>query len=294
MAGEYRERDGGKDGIFQRAKDLLERLRGGTEKPASKERVKEKSRRERDALRTKVDRIPIGRYKNIRSPPLEYKTAVREISFAGVKLADHNTDVGRAQRALRFRNIAEAVGQRYGIDPLFLLGMIMQESYGDPTQPNEIGDAGLGLIHMQPSMASAYGLDLITDSNKLRDFKQGKKIKEAIDIEDADLKDLIKYDDRFHPIKNIDAAARMLCDSFGKQGWWGALRRYAGRSSYPRRVFGYAALLRSRSFLARTEQDFKKRNPNRSFHQYLSGFADMNRNYGLDEYRKLPKYRPPH
>ena len=61
-----------------------------------------------------------------------------------------------------------------------LLGMICVESEGDPTQPNGSGDGGAGLIHMQPMLASAYGLRMITKSKKLRDFAQGRKTKKEL------------------------------------------------------------------------------------------------------------------
>ena len=59
---------------------------------------------------------------------------------------------------------------------------------GDPLNPNLSGDGGLGLIHMQPLLATKHGLNLISNSKKLRDFVQGRKIRRIDDMENGDLK----------------------------------------------------------------------------------------------------------
>ncbi len=151
-------------------------------------------------------------YSKIPVPNVDYKPIIVEPNLSRIRLADNDTMIGRIQRSYRWRNITRAVERRYSIPSDYLLGMMCIESEGDPTQPNNSGDGGVGLIHMQPLLASKYGLDLITNSRRLRDFRQGKKIDRAIDMTNGDLKDLIKVDERFHPIKNIDAAGRMLCD----------------------------------------------------------------------------------
>ena len=56
--------------------------------------------------------------------------------------------------------------------------MIMQESMEIPPCPTS-GDGGLGLIHMQPLMATRYGLNLITPSTALIDREQGREILKA-------------------------------------------------------------------------------------------------------------------
>jgi soluble lytic murein transglycosylase-like protein len=238
-------------------------------------------------------------YAKIPIPKLSYAPLVKEPNLSRVSVADNNTDIGRMQRALRFRNITDAVERRYGIPKDYLLGMICVESEGDPTQPNSSGDGGAGLIHMQPLLASAYGLKMITSSKRLRDFHQGRKINRAIDKTDADLKDLIKYDERFHPIKNIDAAARMICDAYEEtHNWDKALKRYAGRGSYTKKVKKYAKKAQDAGFKQKMKADFARRNTGVMLHgrqityiYYQGVFFEQNRNYGLDAYRKLPAYR---
>lgn len=121
-------------------------------------------------------------------PKIGYQELVKEINFPQLTLADNDTKIGRIQRALRWENIVRAVEIRYNIPKNYLLGMICVESEGDPTQPNLSGDGGLGLIHMQPLLATKYGLNLISNSKKLRDFVQGRKIRRIIDMENGDLK----------------------------------------------------------------------------------------------------------
>jgi hypothetical protein len=118
-------------------------------------------------------------YSKIPVPRVGYHPNNNEIIF-GANLADMDGSMGRIQRALRWSNITQAVGNRYGMPHRNLLGMICVESEGDPTQPNELGDGGAGLIHMQPLLANAYGLKMITNSKRLRDrFLPRKKVKES-------------------------------------------------------------------------------------------------------------------
>jgi hypothetical protein len=244
----------------------------------------------RKHMHTNYARIPV--------PRVGYKHIVNEPPLTGVDMSDISTRSGRIERALRWRNIAEAVSGRYGMSSRMLLGMICVESEGDPTQPNGSGDGGAGLIHMQPMLASAYGLKMITNSKKLVDHEQGRKLKKAIEATGGDLKDLIAYDERFHPIKNVDAAARMVCDHYesrgGRHSWNKALERYAGRKEYDGNVNSYVANMASSNFMNNLRSAFNERNKNfkingqtLTFDAYIKAFNQANRNYGLDDYKKL-------
>lgn len=227
-------------------------------------------------------------YSKIPVPKVGYSQIVKEQNFSKVKLANDNTDIGRMQRARRWRNVTRAVETAYDIPENYLLGMACVESEGNPVQPNSLGDGGVGLIHQQPLMASKYGLEMITDSKRLRDFYQGKKINKAIDTYNGDLKDLIKMDDRFHPIKNVDAAGRMLRDSYEhKKSWSKALEAYAGRRTYDDKVIRYAKLANNQKFMNEVCKDFEKRNPNlgMDYTSYVSQFQKQNMNYGLEKYK---------
>lgn len=242
-------------------------------------------------------------YSKIPVPKVGYTPIVKEPNLSNIVLVDRDTDIGKIQRALRWSNITEAVENRYGIPKNVLLGMICAESEGDPSQPNAKGDGGAGSIHMQPKSATKYGLRLISPSTKLVDYEQGRLLKKAIQETGGDLKKLIKYDDRFHPIINIDAAARMLCDLYQKQNsgtrsWTRALERYAGRRAYDSRVIDFANKINNPRFMKVVKFNFDYKNPDvrvggRSinFDRWIGFFHQLNRNYGLDDYRRLPRHR---
>ncbi|MBI2558456.1 transglycosylase SLT domain-containing protein [Candidatus Woesearchaeota archaeon] len=237
-------------------------------------------------------------YSKVPVPNVGYKELVKEPKLSGISLHDRDTDVGKIQRVMRWSNLTATVESRYGIPKNYLLGMIGIESYGDPTLPNLLGDGGAGLSHMQPLLASKYGLQLITDSRRLRDFEQGRKLKQAINEVHGDLKELINYDDRFHPIKNVDAAARMLCDLYQKtHSWDSALERYAGRRNYDSRVRHLAEAISSGRVMRIVRFNFNNSNINAKaysksidFDGYVKLFHNLNRNYGLDEYKKLKRH----
>jgi len=205
-------------------------------------------------------------------------------SVRGVILNDRYTTQGRIERSLRWENITNAVEKKYRIPSGYLLGMIAQESMGDPTLPNLGGDGGLGLIHMQPLLASQYGLKMITYSRRLRDFHQGKKIEELLDKKNRDLVEIAKYDERLHPVKNVDAAARMLKDHYQRTGSWHlALERYAGRKTYDSQVTRFALLSNNLNYRRKLEREFDERNKSilvngqpLTFRKYLSIAHNMN------------------
>lgn len=250
----------------------------------------------RSRLSRKVRKIRLD-YSKVPTPKLGYISLYREPNMKALELSGNDTDIGRVQRVIRWRNITRAVENRYGIPRDYLTAMACVESEGNPVQPNQLGDGGLGLIHMQPYMAARYGLRLITDSKKLRDFRQGGKINRAIELHNGDLKDLIALDDRFHPIKNLDAASRMLADHFqNTHSWNRALERYAGRRNYDGRVGYYANKIHSTKFMARVREDFKIRNTGIlivgrpiDFDRYITIFSRLNYNYGLQAYLDLPR-----
>lgn len=235
------------------------------------------------------------------SPPNLPVKECESPSLRGVRLHDPFSDRGRMERSLRWEDITDAVEHRYGIPEGYLLGMVAQESMGDPTMPNKIGDAGLGLIHMQPLLTNQYGLKMITNSRKLRDFNQGKRINSMLRATNYDLVDLTAYDDRWHPVKNVDAAARMLADHYQRSGSWkAALHRYAGRSSYPSKVIRFAKLSSDDDYLAKLAAEFNTRNRSLivdgkplTYARYLDIAHKQNAcQFGISTYRTLPRRVP--
>ena len=238
-------------------------------------------------------------YAIIPVPSVSYQHLVPEAAALEINLLDSSTRQGRIERTLRWKPITDAAELRYGVPSSLLMSMICVESEGDPTQPNASGDGGVGLIHMQPLMASLYGLRLITPSTKLVDHQQGRKIDDLVEKTDGDLEELIKHDDRFHPIKNIDAAARMMCDLFERSHTWPrALEMFSGRRTYDSTVLAYQQMINSKSHRKKLSKEFDARNKGKklrgrtlTFNRYLDYFHALNRNFGLEQYKRESRER---
>jgi len=178
-------------------------------------------------------------------PRLGYKIVFPEKEFKNLTMLGKaerdgvhgQRNYGMMLRCLRFQNITRKIEKRYGLQKNLLLAMVMQESGGIDLLPNSSDDGGLGLCHMQPSVAARFGLKIYQDCNDLVNKEHGKAIRELISTHKYDKKKLIAFDDRFHPILNLDAAARMLAFyASGKQyketPAKTAIYRYAGGTNY--------------------------------------------------------------
>lgn len=206
---------------------------------------------------------------------------------------------GMVLRVWRFRNISRKVEKKYGLPENVLLAMIMQETGGADLLPNSRDDGGIGLCHMQPSTASQFGLKTYENCKKLRCVKHGKALRKLIEENNQDRKLLVKYDDRFNPVLNIDAAGRMLAyymsgnkvkSTYLQTGIYG----YAGSVNYKKyykNVMYYIKKLNDKTVLKKVEDLFNERNKNliingkkADFDDYIKAHYEMNRNYGLDEY----------
>ncbi|MEI8092376.1 MAG: hypothetical protein WCG98_09770 [bacterium] len=81
----------------------------------------------------------------------------------------------------------------------------------------------MGLIHIQAKNAADFGLDTLPRFTEgMQDFKHGALITDKLK-KTKDVKQLISFDERFHPIMSIDCAARFLRNSYnamhvGKNG----------------------------------------------------------------------------
>lgn len=207
---------------------------------------------------------------------------------------------GMILRALRFKNITDAVEKKYKLPENLLLAMIMHESGGVDLLPNSGDDGGIGLIHMQAKLASQFGLKTYKDCDKLVCREHGKELRKLIIENKYDRKKLIEFDDRFHPILNIDAAARMLVyyrsgtqvkDTPLKTAIYG----YAGRYNYSKyydNIILYLNKLIDDGLISEVEEEFNKQNSNLTidgrkadFEDYLEAHQEQNLNYGLKDYK---------
>lgn len=199
---------------------------------------------------------------------------------------------GKILRSLRFKNITEKVEKKYHLPENIILAMIMQETGGVDLLPNGRDDGGLGICHMQPCVARTFGLKTFEDNDKLVDFEYGKRLRELIDSHDADRKLLIKYDDRFNPVLNIEAVGRLLAAAYkGQYPIQSAIRAYSGTKNFPtyyKNVCFYQEKLKDESVIQNVKEMFNERNGNfllgnkkANFDTYIRYHQQQNVNYGL-------------
>lgn len=207
---------------------------------------------------------------------------------------------GAILRAKRFENITEKVESKYGLPRNILLAMIMQETGGADMLPNCRDDGGIGICHMQSSTASLFGMKTHMGFNKLVSKEHGRILRNLIKTHKYDRKKLIKYDDRFHPLLNVDAAGRMLfcykqTKIRGLTHIQSAIRRYAGKYNYRhywKNVEYYRKKLNDPAVMKAIETQFNKKNPNLiingkkgDFKSYIRAHQLQNENYGLTNYK---------
>ncbi len=227
----------------------------------------------------------------------------------GLENCDARTrTIGIFMRALRFENITSAVEEKYGLPKYTLLTMLMQECNGINYLPNGRNDGGIGLIHMQPALATQFGLKTFNGCTDLVCFNHGKDLRFLITSNTSSPEKLIEYDDRFHPIINIDAAGRMMkyyseLKCIGKDAWDSAHKRYAGKYNYKQYTINlryYLRFLTDEAFLAEVENEFNALNPNllvdgqpADFKKFIDVNHSYNRNFELDKYQIFePGNRP--
>lgn len=207
---------------------------------------------------------------------------------------------GKILRSLRFQNITRRVERKYGLPKNMVLAMMMQETGGADLLPNGLNDGGLGLVHMQPKVAAQFGLKIYQNNRQMRSKSHGLALKRLIKKHNFDRKKLIRYDDRFHPILNLDAVGRMLhCYKNNPRRdmtkWQTAILRYAGKYNYRkywRNLQYFRRHLNDPNVIKRVERTFNSRNNRFKIDNYRGNFKEyirvhqlQNRNYGLDKYR---------
>lgn len=287
----------------------------------------------------KEDRLEITplEYKKLK-PNLEYvekyKPNFRHLHLLG-KIVEKVGIIGipgRISETLKYKNITDAVEQKYNLPENALLAMIMRESTGLDLQPNARGDGGYGLIHMQAATAQEFGLKTYENCNSLvcngtdhrscRD-KHGKLKNHATELlkfikhHKHDRKKLINADERLNPLLNVDAAGRMLAFHLSQSHiphtiakldrFKSALALYAGvgteeqYTDYIDGILENMRLLNDEKIIARVGEEFNEKNKHLTidgekgdFDDYISASQKMNENYGLEEYKKLPLYQPKH
>ncbi len=232
-------------------------------------------------------------------------------NFKGVKLADKNSIVGRIQRTYRWNKVTESVEKKYNIPTGTLSGLIMQESYGDPLQPNGSNDGGIGLIHTQGTTAKSLGLQIYGNSQFDADHEHGMQLQDLFDTCNFKLECIMQKDERANPLKNLDSIARYMLQGQRKHNSWDAGVQWVRGPGHVNKRVGLAYLERVNAFknaitdedsLAVAKSDFEKRNnafdrrqigstgKGLSFEEYMSAFHEYSqKNFGLESYTTSTK-----
>ena len=250
--------------------------------------------------------------KKMKPTGLEYSIRIKEKEYQHLRMIGYvkKTGVhgdkftqrlyGMVLRSLRFQNITNKVERKFNLPDNLILAMIMQESGGADLLPNSSDDGGVGLCHMQPLLASDFGLKTYANCKKLVCRKHGKELRGLIEEYRYDRKKLIDYDDRFHPVLNIDAAGRMLAyymlgPKRRKDPVENAILGYAGSINYKKyykNIEYYLNILNDEDFIDKVRKEFNHLNPNftinnkkADFDDYIKAHQEMNLNYGIANYK---------
>lgn len=228
---------------------------------------------------------------------------------------DYERIYGKILRALRFKNITDAVEERYNLPSGILLAMIIQESSGEPLLLNGQDDGGAGLSHMQPSVAQEFSLKPLNDASGLVNKAHGKELRELITNIQEYIAPIMMVDDRLNWLKNIDGVGRMMATymSAGANAKYGGelesmIARYSGARNfkqYFQNIDFYMTLLNNDLTYHIIKDQFQrdnqnliingKANPNYTFIDYLAAYWEFNEAlFQLDKYRTLIHYNPYH
>ena len=213
--------------------------------------------------------------------------------LSSVTLAKKGTKIGDVQRTYRWKPIIDAVERKYGIPRGVLAGLVMQESYGDPLQPNATDDGGIGLIHTQGTTAKILGLKMYGDSHNDHDQKHGKQLKKMFDDCDYVVECVAEQDDRAHPLKNLDAIARYMMQGYRTHGSWDAAIQWVRGPGLINKSTGkrYLSAVKDKrnafnTLIVQVENDFNKRNSEVTWDKYRDAFHRMcENNFGLKQYK---------
>lgn len=221
---------------------------------------------------------------------------------------------GAVVRLLRFENITYIAEDKWDLPcHRIVLAIIMNEGTGVVGLLNARGDGGAGLINTQGSTATLFHLKTHDNCDSTICYHHSKELMDSIDYYHGDIKRLIQCDDRFHPILNIDMAARVIA-YYSQQPIDGlpplqsAIRHLAGRENYQAywdNLVKTMAFLDDSAAMARVREHFNRLNNGKltingkvsttdAFGDYVRVFQEQNENYGLLEYMNSQYYRIDH
>jgi hypothetical protein len=148
------------------------------------------------------------------------KEKTEQVEKKGIT-SHYSSTKGRFERTYRWDNLLDETEEKYEIPKGLLKGLVMQESYGDPTKLNQSNDGGAGLFMFMPGTAQDMGLKVYEDSKRVSaDTKYGERLKKLVEKNNYDYGKLAEIDERFHPEKSADAAGKFLNKLYKRHGSW--------------------------------------------------------------------------
>lgn len=188
---------------------------------------------------------------------------------------------GKIARVIQYRTITDVVEKKYHLPHNILLGMITKESTGIPMLGNSSCDGGFGLIHMQPCVARMFGLRTYKSCDSLICHVHHEELLVLIKKTHGSIKKMQRYDERFNPLLNIDAAGRMIAYYMslapkGEDSVRYALARFSGprnREVYYKDVHEYMKQFSDSSLIAHVAKEFNRSNTRLHVNGHKADFA---------------------
>ncbi|PIN69348.1 hypothetical protein COV93_05840 [Candidatus Woesearchaeota archaeon CG11_big_fil_rev_8_21_14_0_20_43_8] len=199
---------------------------------------------------------------------------------------------GRIQRVMRYKHITDTIEDLHKMPRNTLAAIAIQESFADPSEPNASNDGGVGYIHMQGTTAKENGLNIYGNSKTTSDYAHGKKIRKLLERCDGQIECAQSYDERFHIVKIVATAAKMMAKCEAKYDSWdkaticirgeGYIGQKTGRK-YLKRIKENLALLDDPEQIRKAAADFEQRNDIK-FDAYIKHSAKESVNWMLSHY----------
>ncbi len=178
-----------------------------------------------------LERIPVVASPE---PEVEFHRKKREILFIGTAVPYNNpenvsedTPKWIAFRSIyRWDNMLTEIERVYDMPEGLLAGIVWVESWGNPIAINKISGAA-GLAQLMSGTAEALGLRVLNNTGFAKNQAHANELialtrtsncnYRILDSQpNCDYEELMELDQRFDPLRNLDAAAMYLAQEFGK------------------------------------------------------------------------------
>ncbi len=220
------------------------------------------------------------------------RPGVSELTYVGdgelPSASFHPDRLGWIQRAERMRSITERVAKAYGcaLDGDDLLAIHLHETRGGQQLYNEESSAS-GHFHIINETADSLRLN----TARAHPEYANKSASELIAL--LPESELAKIDERFHPVKSTDAAARLACDNESRLGLdrdGAVLAHYhpdLHNGDFLRRVNETKHLIQNSPLRQRAADDFLERN-GFTLDEYAQKWEEvLNRDFQGDAYIRI-------